>query len=38
LYVWATENLHANRHSSLQHRFSVNVWAGIIDDYIIGPM
>jgi hypothetical protein len=25
LYVWATENLHANRHSSLQHRFSVNV-------------
>jgi hypothetical protein len=35
LHVWATENLHATRHSSFQHRFSVNIWAGIVDDYVI---
>jgi hypothetical protein len=28
---------HPTRHSSFQQRFRVNVWAGIIDCYIIGP-
>jgi hypothetical protein len=31
------ENSHATCHSSFQHIFSVNVWAGIIDDFVNGP-
>jgi hypothetical protein len=37
LHVWAEENPNPTRSSSFQHRFSVNVWAGIVDDYLIGP-
>jgi hypothetical protein len=37
MHIWATENPHATRHSLLQHRCSVNIWAGIVDDYVIGP-
>jgi hypothetical protein len=36
LHVWAEENPHPTRSSSFQHRFSVNVWAGIVDDHLIG--
>jgi hypothetical protein len=36
LHVWAEENPHPTRSSSFQHRFSVNVWAGIVDDQLIG--
>jgi hypothetical protein len=31
------ENLYATRSSSFQQRFSIHVWAGIIDDYLTGP-
>ena len=37
MHVWADENLHAQVYLSHEHRFSVNVWAGIIGDHIIGP-
>jgi hypothetical protein len=37
LHVWAEENSHPTRSSSFQHRFSVNVWAGIVDDHLIEP-
>jgi hypothetical protein len=37
LHVWAEENHHPARSSSFQHIFSVNVWAGIVDDHLIGP-
>lgn len=36
-HTWALENPHAIRETRYQHRFSVNVWAGIIDDHLIGP-
>lgn len=36
-HVWATSNPHATRVRCTQQRFSVNVWAGILHDYIIGP-
>lgn len=36
-HVWAEENPHAIRSAKFQHKFSVNVWAGIIDGHLIGP-
>jgi hypothetical protein len=35
LHAWTNENPHDTPHSSFQHRFSVNVWTGILDDYVI---
>lgn len=35
---WARNNLHLIREYSHQIRFSVNVWAGIINDQLIGPI
>lgn len=37
-HLWLQENPHAVKDSSYQHQFSVNVWAGIIDDVLIGPI
>jgi hypothetical protein len=37
LHIWAEENPHPTRSSTFQHRFCVNVWAGIVDDRLIGP-
>jgi hypothetical protein len=31
------KNPHAIRHFSFQRGFSVKVWAGIVDDYVIEP-
>lgn len=36
-HLWAQENPHATVETRFQHTFSVNVWAGIIGDYLIGP-
>lgn len=36
-HVWANVNPHATRQRGHQVRFTVNVWAGIIDNYLIGP-
>jgi hypothetical protein len=37
LHIWAEENPHPTRSSSFQYRFSVDVWAGIVDDHLTGP-
>jgi hypothetical protein len=34
LYVWAMENPHATHHSPFQQRFSVSVWAKIVEYYV----
>lgn len=36
-HFWSHENPHAVVERGFQQQFSVNVWAGIIGDYIIGP-
>ena len=37
-HLWADENPHGRRESRSQHRFSVNVWAGIVGDRLTGHM
>ena len=37
MHVWEDENPCAQVVQSHQYRFSINVWAGIIDDHVIGP-
>lgn len=34
---WSIRNPKLTREHSFQHRFSVNVWAGILNDRLIGP-
>ncbi|XP_071578855.1 histone-lysine N-methyltransferase SETMAR-like, partial [Temnothorax nylanderi] len=36
-HYWATENPHWMQQAHTQVRWSVNVWAGILGDHIIGP-
>lgn len=36
-HTWAIENPRAIKPTRSQYRFSVNVWAGIIDQQLIGP-
>lgn len=36
-HVWALENPHETVMHNHQHRFSVNVWAGIVNNHLIGP-
>lgn len=36
-HTWAVENPHGARPSSFQHRFSVNMWSGILNGELIGP-
>lgn len=36
-HVWAEENPHAITEAHHQEQFSVNVWAGIVGDFLIGP-
>lgn len=36
-HIWADVNPHAISVKRFQQTFSVNVWLGIIDDYLIGP-
>lgn len=37
-HLWMQENPHAVRPSKFQHEFSVNVWAAMINDKLIGPI
>lgn len=37
-HVWSVSNPLAIKHSNFQHRWRINVWAGIIGDKIIGPL
>lgn len=34
---WSAENPHKTTETNFQHRFSLNVWCGIIDEHLIGP-
>lgn len=34
---WSIRNPMLTRENSFQHRFSINVWAGILNDNIVGP-
>lgn len=36
-HYWSDENPHVVREQRFQNKFSLNVWAGIIDDHLIGP-
>lgn len=36
-HAWADQNPHMIREQNFQHRFSINVWAGIVGDNLIGP-
>lgn len=36
-HIWAVENPHAVRRTHFQHRFSLNVWAGLVNGQLIGP-
>ena len=36
-HVWSNDNPYTIRPRSFQQRFSVNIWAGIVHDYLIGP-
>lgn len=36
-HIWAEENPFATREAHSQHKFSVNVWCGVIDNKLIGP-
>lgn len=37
-HVYAEENPHAIKINHFQHEFKINVWAGIIGNFIIGPV
>lgn len=37
-HVWSEENPHAMQAARFQHNFSLNVWAGIIGNRLIGPI
>lgn len=37
-HVYADENPHATKVTHYQHEFRINVWAGIIGNFIIGPV
>jgi hypothetical protein len=38
VHFWSHENPHMSRESNFQHRWRINVWAGILGDRIIGPI
>ena len=37
MHYYADVNPHWKRHKEFQRQWSLNVWAGIVDDYIVGP-
>lgn len=36
-HTWAEENPHLSLSNHFQHQFSINVWCGIVGDYVLGP-
>jgi hypothetical protein len=36
-HQWAEENPHGSIHSRRKQQFSINVWAGIVGGYLVGP-
>jgi hypothetical protein len=37
MHVWADANPHVIRQGRFQSRFSINLWAGILDGKLVGP-
>ncbi|KMQ92230.1 hypothetical protein RF55_7819 [Lasius niger] len=37
-HSWAEENPHEVCEDRFQHQFSLNVWVGIVGDWLIGPV
>jgi hypothetical protein len=37
MHMWKEENPHATSVRAHQQRFSLNVWCGLLDDFVIGP-
>ena len=37
-HQWSDENPHATVDTNFQHRFSINVWCGMIDNQLTGPI
>lgn len=37
VHVWAPENPKATRPHAAQRRYTINVWAGLLGDHLIGP-
>ena len=37
IHLWDRDNPHGIVESNYQHRFSVNVWCGVIGDQLMGP-
>ena len=35
--MWQNDNPHVVHHTHHQYRFSVNVWVGIVDNYVVRP-
>jgi len=35
-HLWDRDNPHGNVESNYQHRFTVNLWCGVIGDQLIG--
>lgn len=35
--TWAPKNPYTSKPYSFQYQLSINVWAGIVDDNIVGP-
>ena len=37
MHMWAYDNPHTTTVRGYQHRFSVKVWCGIVDNHVLGP-
>ncbi|XP_050522916.1 uncharacterized protein LOC126905895 [Daktulosphaira vitifoliae] len=37
LHHWSEANPHVTRITGSQYKFSVNIWCGIVDNYLVGP-
>lgn len=37
-HEWSEENPHSFMQVQHQHRFSINVWAGVVENYLLGPI
>ena len=36
-HIWADKTPHAHQEVRFQQRFSINVWAGVVSDRLVGP-
>jgi len=36
-HIWAEKQPHTIRQRTSQHKFSTNIWCGIVGEYLLGP-